>query len=247
MRDAQKEWNQIAAEYDEKIVRGDFFRKKVLDPALLEEMGNVNTKKILDAGCGQGYFSKILSDLGAHVVGIDVSDSLITIAGDRYKSSDALSFRECDINKSLPFSNNYFDAILSNMVFMDIEHPDVALKEFVRVGKNGGSIVVSILHPIFTSGKIYTPFKEYIKRSEPSFLIKQYKTQKSLKWNILETAHTTTIFHRPLEYYINLFSKDVALSHIRELTLPCTYKENGFYKMLHTIPMFLILKGIINK
>ncbi|MFA5870509.1 MAG: methyltransferase domain-containing protein [Candidatus Paceibacterota bacterium] len=247
MRNAQKEWNQIAAEYDKKIVRGDFFRKTILDPALIGEMGDVNTQKILDAGCGQGYFSKVLSDLGAHVVGIDVSDSLITIANDRYKSSNTLSFRECDMNKSLPFIDDYFDAILSNMTFMDIEHPDVALKEFVRVGKNGGSIIVSILHPIFTSGKIYTPFIEYIKRRESSFLIKQYKKQRSLEWNIPGTTHATTTFHRPLEYYINLFSKNITLSHMHELTLPNTHKENGFYKMLHTIPMFLILKGTINK
>jgi hypothetical protein len=130
---------------------------------------------------------------------------------------------------------------------MDIEYPENALKEFVRIGKNNGSVVVSILHPLFTSGKIYTPFKDYIQRNDPSFLIRDYKKSKTSNWSIFETTHKTVVFHRPLEYYVNLFSEHLILSHIRELTLPETHAENRFQKMLHTIPMFLILKGIINK
>jgi len=247
MRDAQKEWNQVAAEYDKKIVRGDFFRKTLLNPAIINEIENVRTKKILDAGCGQGYFSKMLFDLGAEVTGVDISDSFVKIANNRYTHSNKLSFIQCDINKPLPFKKDSFDIVLSNMVFMDIEHPEIALKEFVRVGKNGGTIIVSVLHPIFTCGKIYTPFFQYLKRGDPSFLMNHYGIQKEYKWNIFETTHETTTFHRPLEYYVNLFSKETTLSHIHELTLPKTYNKNGFHRMLHTTPMFLVLNGIINK
>ncbi|RJQ30110.1 class I SAM-dependent methyltransferase [Candidatus Parcubacteria bacterium] len=244
MRDKRGEWNRIAAEYDLKIVRGDFFRKNILDSALLKYFKNIKNRSVLDLGCGQGYFSEILSTLGAHVTGIDISENLIAIA----KKNKNINFFIGDIEDALPFEDNSFDIVVSNMVFMDLENPERAIKEVIRVLKKNGLFIVSILHPIFTSGSIYKSIKDKICLQDPSFLLKKYKSKKKIGWNILDTTHTTTVFHRPIEYYINLFSShNIFISNIEECVLPETFNENGFYRTLHHTPMFLIIEGIINK
>jgi len=244
MRDAQKEWNEIAAEYDKKIVRGDFFREKILDNILIKNIGNVEKLHILDLGCGQGYLSNKLSLLGAVVSGIDISNELVSIAKTRYKN---ISFVVGDIEKKLPYQDHQFDVIVSNMVFMDVENPEKTIEEIKRVSKPGTRIIVSILHPIFTGGEIHKPISDFFLFKKPSFLLRNYKKQKTLHWKIFDTTHKTTVFHRPIEYYINLLLKNnISVVHIEEGVLEDAFNKNGFQKMLNNIPMFLVITGIIN-
>lgn len=247
MRNAHLEWNSIAAEYDKKIVRGDFFRNEILDRALIKHIGETKNKTLLDLGCGQGYLSEMVSSTGTKIIGIDISETLIEIANKRYKK-DGISFVVGDIEEELPFKENVFDITISNMVFMDIGDPKKSIKEVVRVTKNGGTFILSILHPLFTSGVVHKPIKDFFLYKSPSFLIKNYKKEKRMTWNILNTTKKTTVFHRPIEFYIELLlNQNISLLSFEELTLPEIHKENGFQTLLHSIPMFLVIKGIINK
>jgi len=49
-------------------------------PHFLKLLGDVSGLTVLDAGCGQGYLSRILASRGAHVTGIDISPNLIQMA-----------------------------------------------------------------------------------------------------------------------------------------------------------------------
>lgn len=49
-------------------------------PYILELMGDVRGKRVLDAGCGGGFYSIWLSEQGAEVLGIDGSRKMIKIA-----------------------------------------------------------------------------------------------------------------------------------------------------------------------
>ena len=46
----------------------------------LQVVGNVSGLTVLDAGCGEGYLSRILAQGGAQVIGFDISPRLIEIA-----------------------------------------------------------------------------------------------------------------------------------------------------------------------
>ena len=54
-------WEEAAEEYDRYISAGNTLREELLESETLELLGDVRGKKILDAGCGQGRFSAILS------------------------------------------------------------------------------------------------------------------------------------------------------------------------------------------
>ena len=102
----------------------------------------VKNKKILDIACGTGYGSKILGDSGAkEVFGGDISHESINYATKNY-SKKSIFFDIMDA-KNLKFPDGYFDCIIS---FETIEHiPSYleVLKEFKRVLKKDGMLIIS--------------------------------------------------------------------------------------------------------
>ena len=61
-------------------------------PHLLAQLGDVTGQDVLDAGCGEGYLSRILAARGARVTGVDLSPRLVELAGHESRPrSDHLS------------------------------------------------------------------------------------------------------------------------------------------------------------
>lgn len=63
-------------------------------------------KKVLDLGCGYGFYTDYFRSIGANAIGIDGSKKMIEIARDRYPIS---KFFVMDITTPLAFENNEFD------------------------------------------------------------------------------------------------------------------------------------------
>ncbi len=70
------------ADFWVKIIREglDRYRTELTDQAVLDAVGDVDGLDVLDAGCGEGYMSRLLAERGARASGIDLSDSLIDYA-----------------------------------------------------------------------------------------------------------------------------------------------------------------------
>src|SRR5215211_6135392 len=51
----------------------------ILSP-LLALLGDIHDQTVLDAGCGEGYLSRILAARGARVTGVDLAPRLIELA-----------------------------------------------------------------------------------------------------------------------------------------------------------------------
>ena len=54
---------------------GDFVKQHLLNPHVLRLLGDVRGRRILDAGAGQGYFSRMLAARGARVVAPPMSSA----------------------------------------------------------------------------------------------------------------------------------------------------------------------------
>ena len=101
-------------------------------------------KTVLDAACGSGYGSEIISRYAKTVVGLDISSEAIDYARESYTTVD---FRQASIDK-LPFEDTSFDAIVS---FETIEHVDENtqrqfLEEITRVLKTDGTLIMSTVN-----------------------------------------------------------------------------------------------------
>lgn len=103
---------------------------------------------VLDAGCGIGGSSRLLAkEFNCRVTGLDLSDRFILCA--EFLTSctgleDRIKFRQGSVI-DLPFEDCIFDAVLCQHLLMNVENKTAAVKEFFRVLKPGGKL---ILHEI---------------------------------------------------------------------------------------------------
>src|SRR4030066_1168561 len=133
-------WEKVAKSYDKLVgKKGDLSHEKIINPIVTRFLGDLKGKTVLDAGCGNGYWSMTLAKKAKKVVGIDFSEELIKAAELRY-SAPNLEFITRDLRK-LNFPDNNFDIVLCNMALMDVEDLDKAIAEMARVLKVKGNLV----------------------------------------------------------------------------------------------------------
>lgn len=130
-------------------------------PALEALMGEVSGQRICDLACGQGRVARHLADLGARVVGIDLSAKLLDIARRHEETMPrGITYLQADARNLDSAALGLFDGVLCFMALMDI--PDLAptLHSVARILRPGGWFVFAILHPCFhtaQSGELETP------------------------------------------------------------------------------------------
>ena len=97
--------------------------------------------KILDIGCGSGFYAILLSKQGYDVTGIDLTESMIADAKALAEEEQCQAkFLVMDA-ENLKFPDNTFDAIVSRNVTWNLPHPEQAYAEWVRVLKKGGILL----------------------------------------------------------------------------------------------------------
>jgi sarcosine/dimethylglycine N-methyltransferase len=113
--------------------------------ALLEQACLHPGSEVLDAGCGMGGSSRLMAKTFQHIVtGIDLSDQFIDAARtltDKLHLSDQVYFH-CGSILNLPFTDESFDAILCQHILMNIEDKKTVFKEFERVLRKKGRLIV---------------------------------------------------------------------------------------------------------
>ena len=212
-------------------------------PYILELIGDVRGKKVLDAGCGGGFYSLWLSEKGAKVLGIDGSKEMIKIAKEKAsRKMLGTKFLIGDIT-DLKIEDDVFDLVLSILVLMDLKKLDKAISELVRVTRNRGHIVISIQHPTLTAGDWQKESGEKIFRK-----LDDYFTERELKvvWeNERKERIHFKYYHKPLQAYVQPFLKrECVLTHLVEPQPHKVYKimNKREYEDTKRIPHFIILK-----
>jgi SAM-dependent methyltransferase len=115
--------------------------------ALLPEMSGL---RVLDLGCGFGWFCRWARAQGASsVIGIDVSENMLTRA--RAETQDAaITYRAADLEQ-VQLDSGAFDLVYSSLALHYIAGLDALLPEVHRALAPGGRLVFSVEHPIFTA------------------------------------------------------------------------------------------------
>lgn len=96
--------------------------------------------KILDVGCGNGYFISSIKNKDDQLYGVDVSEESLEIAKNRCPE---VKFIKIKVGDSLPFEDNYFDVVTLFHVLEHVDSEERIVAEIFRVLKSGGLLFLS--------------------------------------------------------------------------------------------------------
>jgi SAM-dependent methyltransferase len=112
---------------------------------LLSYLDVTDRDRVLDCGCGEGFYSMVLAELtNAQITAFDYNTELLEKASKWTAQKKNVAFINGDITKGLPFEEGTFDKIIFTEVMEHLEDDLGALKELRRVLKKGGTIGLTV-------------------------------------------------------------------------------------------------------
>jgi ubiquinone/menaquinone biosynthesis C-methylase UbiE len=132
---------QAGRRLEELYRTGDAVRRRRL---VREALAAAPGERVLDVGCGPGFFcAELLDEVGpgGRVVGLDGSPQMLALAERRCHGHDNVELREADAT-SLPVGDASFDAALCVQVLEYVPDVPAALAELCRALRPGGRVVV---------------------------------------------------------------------------------------------------------
>jgi len=143
-------WDAAADWYDQNMgEQGDLLNRETLRPAVLELLGELQGRRLLDCGCGSGYLTAELARMAARVVGGDFSPRFVELCRRKYASMPNLEFRPLDVTAPLPFADGAFDRVLCKMVLQYVPEIATFAREAWRLLAPAGALVVALEHPAY--------------------------------------------------------------------------------------------------
>jgi 2-polyprenyl-3-methyl-5-hydroxy-6-metoxy-1,4-benzoquinol methylase len=196
---------------------------------------------VLDAGCGEGYLSRILASNGAIVTGVDFSAEQIEAAR-KQDLNDALtvSFDVASVYE-LPYPDSTFDLVVCNHVLNDLHDPGRPISEFARVLRNGGRLVILMLHPCF-----YNKHAEREQATNGLIAASYFDTrsiEQAFEVDGLTSPVANTAWFRPLEFYTEELRKSgfVITSLSEPHPSPEQVQADIWWRKGFTRPLFMLL------
>ena len=109
-------------------------RKGTLEK-VLETIGKEDRGKVLDVPAGTGALSLKLKEMGFDVYCCDINKDNFELK--------RVPFKEGDMNKRLPYDGDCFDYVVCLEGIEHTENPFNAIREFARLLRNGGKLILS--------------------------------------------------------------------------------------------------------
>jgi ubiquinone/menaquinone biosynthesis C-methylase UbiE len=133
LQDKSRFYDSIASDFDQVMNHYDLQRRiEVIFDQLLAGK-DLKGRRLLDAGCGTGYFSRRALSTGAKVTSVDIGENLLKEARKKGVPQPVAS----DITR-LGFADDTFDVVVSSECIEHTPSPETAVSELVRVLRPGG-------------------------------------------------------------------------------------------------------------
>ncbi len=245
---------------DAKVVRG------LLVPLMLQALESQG-KSILDLGCGEGYFARVVKAAGAaQASGLDISPALIETARARDPQGE---YHVQDVQQGSFFAPESFDAISAFMVLMYMRDLDAAYGNIAKILRPGGRFVASIPNPYYTVpvGTWRWTFKpgldQYVDPRRRTWRMIARQVEAVLRGRFDYVLHVQNYFesrvvtktlsgadvmhvHRPFSEYLNLAKKNgLELKTMLEPKIPpellARYPNEWLAGALREVPVLLVL------
>ena len=202
------QWTDAAQDW---IDADQAVRTGMLDRWMLDSLGDVIGKSAIDIGCGEGRFSRLLSQLGATVTGVDLTETFIERAcslstGETYLQGNAENLQGIE--------SDAYDIAVSYIVLVDLQDYRSAINAAYRVLRPGGLFVVCNIHPMrscVSAGwikqgdtKLFYPVDSYTDEGRRTFnwfgrkFVNMHRTLSSHIAAFLDAGFTIRALHEPI-------------------------------------------------
>lgn len=105
-------------------------------------LGDLAGKRVLEAGCGAGRFTRILAEAGARLAAFDYS-AAIDVCYENSRRFGNVVFLQCDIF-DMPFRPGAFDYVFCHGVLQHTPDPRGAFAALARLVRPGGRISIDV-------------------------------------------------------------------------------------------------------
>lgn len=227
-----------------KIIREqlDRYRTDLTDQAVMDAISPCQGKRVLDAGCGEGYLSRKLAHAGAQVTGLDTSTALIEAAKQERDAKQLGIDHYVAPVESIPEADSSYDVVVCNHLMTDIRDPGPVLKEVGRVTKPGGRLVILMLHPCFYTANAERQNDQAVFPAELYFSTRTVTQQFRVAG--ITSPGTVSNTLRPLEQYTAaLFGAGFVLTGLSEPHPSTQQLKDPWWQQNFARPLFLLLQG----
>lgn len=198
--DLRREWLELAPQWIAQArAGGDRSRKGLLDDYVLAACGDVSGLRVLDSGCGEGRFCRMLVERGAgYVVGVDNCPPMIEAA--RELQSLKEEYFLADVQDLSFLEDASFDLAVSYLNHCDLVDFQANVEEVYRVLRKDGRFVVVNVHPMRSAGG---PWVRRPDGTKEHYILDRYFDEGERHFIMLNLRVTN--FHRTLSTYIRGF------------------------------------------
>ena len=190
-------WEKSAPGWLATIDAGEVNRIEMLDEPMVRLAGDVRGKDVVDIGCGEGRFCRMLSERGARTTGVEPTETLVAAARNRHPRGTYLQAR----GEQLPLPEASADLAVFYLSLIDIEDFRAAVTEAARVVRPGGGVIVANLQSFATTRT--SAWYRNDRGEKLHVAVEEYFTERGIRtmWDQIDIVN----YHRPLAAYMTAF------------------------------------------
>ncbi|WP_020619157.1 class I SAM-dependent methyltransferase [Paenibacillus daejeonensis] len=198
-------------------------------------------KRVLDLGCGYGWHCRYALEQGAsRVIGVDLSEKMLARARELSGTGD-IEYRQMAI-EDIDFEPASFDVVLSSLAIHYVERFDQLCRSVRRTLAPGGSFVLSLEHPVFTS-RAQQEWHYDAEGAPMHWPVDDYQDEGVRHTRFL--GEDVTKYHRTVATYLNtLLASGFALQQVAEPEPAPELAQHPDYSNERRRPMFLLLSAV---
>ena len=242
-------WGGVAPWYSKIVgVAGHYYHEKVIFPNLKKLYTPKSSDQILDVGCGQGVYARLLPSSVSYT-GIDLSKELI-VQAKKLDKNRAHQYFVADATLPLPIPVGSFDVAISILALQNMKDASLAIANMAGAVRPGGKIIMVLNHPAYRIPR-QSSWQVDEKNQLEYRRVNRYMSPLEIPINAhpgIKNSQVTWTYHNPISYYTNaLTNSGCLLTSLKEWV--SDKESHGKAKRMEDrarseFPLFLTLVGV---
>lgn len=184
---------------------------------VLELLGDIKNKKILDCGAGRGTLTKELIERKGDIYAVDIDPKRFNLN---------IPFKKADFNDKIPFKKSYFDKVVSIEVIEHLEKSSNFIQELNRILKSGGELIIT------------TPNIHNIKSKIQFFFKSEFHWFQEKEFGRKGSGHIHPFYWKELVFLLERYGftiNEITSNRYSKYTFYYAEKENLIKKVTYTL------------